>query len=94
MNDSMIERPVGAPTTSTGSTALKAKPGVHRAQTIRPNAGVKRGVLLIYCSMMKDFDNGFERHFPDLDEAQEMDLTAAIEWLEQYLPDNAWEVME
>jgi hypothetical protein len=34
--------------------------------------------------VVEDFDNGFDKMFAEITEAETVDLTAALEWLEQF----------
>jgi len=58
-----------------------------RVKSIRPNAEIKRGLTLIMRVLVDDFDNGFDRLFPDAGDKQIMAICAAMEWLEQHAGD-------
>ena len=58
-----------------------------RVKSVRLNAENRRGLTLILRILVDDFDNGFDRLFPDISDAQVMDICAAIEWLEQHAYD-------
>lgn len=54
---------------------------------VRLNAQVKRGLTHVLRLLVDDFDNGFERLLPDQDGKVIDEVTAAMEWLEQYAYD-------
>lgn len=58
-----------------------------RVKSIRPNAEIKRGLTLITRVLVDDFDNGFDRLFPEASDRQIMAICAAMEWLEQHAGD-------
>lgn len=60
----------------------------QRVMTRRPTVGVRRGLRLIVDRVIEDFDDGFERLFPNIDERKIMDLMEATDWLEQYAADE------
>lgn len=51
---------------------------------LRKNAQIVRGLSIILRILIDDFDKGFVCLFPDITDQQVMDITAAIEWLEQH----------
>lgn len=56
-------------------------------KSVRLNAESRRGLTLILKTVVNDFDNGFDRLFPDADSKEIMEICAAIEWLEQHAYD-------
>ncbi len=63
----------------------KMATGVRARQATR---GVRRGLRLIADVVIQDFDNAFERLFPDVSERAIMDVMEALDWLEQYAEDE------
>lgn len=60
---------------------------VKGVKSVRVNAAVRRGLSRILRVVVDDFDNGFDRLFPEASDNQIMDICAAIEWLEQHAHD-------
>lgn len=52
--------------------------------TKRPTLAVRKGLRLIADRVTDDFDNAFERLFPDITERGIGNVMEALEWLEQY----------
>lgn len=52
--------------------------------TRRPTMAIRRGLRLIVDRVTDDFDNAFERLFPDIEERNISDIMESLEWLEQY----------
>lgn len=50
----------------------------------RPTMAVRRGLRLVVDRVTDDFDNAFQRLFPDIDEREIALVMEALEWLEQY----------
>lgn len=56
--------------------------------TTRPTVRVRKGLRLIVDRVAMDFDNAFQRLFPDADERTIADVMEALEWMEQYAEDD------
>lgn len=56
--------------------------------TRRPTTPVRKGLRRIVDVVTEDFDNAFERLFPDISERGIAEVTEALEWLEQYASED------
>lgn len=54
----------------------------------RPTNRIRKGLRLIVDRVVMDFDNAFQRLFPDADERTIADVMEALEWMEQYADDE------
>ena len=65
----------------------KGNADVIQVKAVRLNAESKRGLTQILRVLTDDFDNAFDRLFPDATDKQIMEICAAMEWLEQHAYD-------
>ena len=62
-----------------------------QSNVARPTRGAKKGITLILRHVMNDFDNGFDRLFPDATDTQIAQIMEAADWLANYA-DADWDV--
>lgn len=60
----------------------------------RPNAAIRRGLRLISDRLIEDFDNAFDHIFPEASDRDIMNLTEAIDWLEQHASEGQGLLMQ
>jgi hypothetical protein len=60
----------------------------YRVATRRPTRQTRRGLALIDMLLVEEFDNAFQRLFPQASDQDIMDVCDAMSWLEQYIDEE------